>query len=788
MSKDFLNAGILGANISSAGGRGFRAINTDNLPTPEYDGKYFETFPTVWANAYAFRKELEMGSQTAIDEWVTLFLLHYFGVLHLENFDQKSLQQDFDKDLWLAFSGTYPRSRDEGELQSVGILQTSDRAVVGAYYPQIVFFPSRGRDTWLTSESIKTYLENNRLSWAKSSALLLESDYYREEFHSHLRSVTNVLPRRELKERLEEFCQQKFGAFYGQVKSIAPHPGGWETRIPKEVDPNELLNAYPLQKVNEDGGRTFYLLSGLDLSYQPPWMKTKISPELPAPSDFIRSDANAITVEFAGKKHVCSINQDEGDKIVLLKDLLLGTDQPPFFCKVPREDDNFKTEIISAHEVSIQDNTMRPQEKAICLAPLQHVFLQHFPELFNEIQTIRAEPTADGGVQWTYNLWGKGKAGAEEQKSLYEIVSRTKPMLKANLSTATSLSIYPPKVSPQWKVYVAHGTGSKESAGRWNLIDENGRVGKPTELEEEEYLSILHRDGETPNRPRALFFRDAGGRERGVLFLSEMDNLDIDSDQSSTLAVDFGTSNTCLAVKARTTEVLKFALSPKQLWGQISPAENPGFVPKKWGGQRGFFPTIMLSRRFDDKLPVAEAEALNLEHLFKVDIPSLHKGLNNRFAEGVFNKDWRTHSNLKWNTDTRTPWRSLFLELILLYAHAEVFFNKSAKLESYVFTYPLAFSSNYGDTYHNKAVEAIRKVRHYCFGADRLSDVDYVKVDESSAIARSTNSEGMRGRVEVFVDIGGGTADIAIRHQNQFLVLDSIRVAGKSFFQFARKN
>jgi hypothetical protein len=42
--------------------------------------------------------------------------------------------------------------------------------------------------------------------------------------------------------------------------------------------------------------------------------------------------------------------------------------------------------------------------------------------------------------------------------------------------------------------------------------------------------------------------------------------------------------------------------------------------------------------------------------------------------------------------------------------------------------------------------------------------------------------------MEVFIDVGGGTCDIAISHDRRFLVLDSIRVAGKTFFQFAKKN
>ena len=45
---------------------------------------------------------------------------------------------------------------------------------------------------------------------------------------------------------------------------------------------------------------------------------------------------------------------------------------------------------------------------------------------------------------------------------------------------------------------------------------------------------------------------------------------------------------------------------------------------------------------------------------------------------------------------------------------------------------------------------------------------NYVKMDESTAIAKSLGQGGMRGLLEVFVDIGGGTADMAIRHENQF--------------------
>ena len=223
MAKDFLNSGILGGGAGFADGAGFRAIKTDYIGSPDYDPRFFETFPTVWASAYAFRKALEKSDESAIEEWATLFLLHYFGVVHLASFDERLLRDEYDKDLWLAFQGTYPRVKDESELQSVGILQTDDRTVIGAYYPQVVFFPSRGRDAWQASENLKPYLDGNRLSWNKS-VVLLEDETDRQRFHLHLRSLTRVLPRKELKDRLENFCSQKLGAFYGELATLAPHP------------------------------------------------------------------------------------------------------------------------------------------------------------------------------------------------------------------------------------------------------------------------------------------------------------------------------------------------------------------------------------------------------------------------------------------------------------------------------------------------------------------------------------------------------------------------------------
>jgi len=330
------------------------------------------------------------------------------------------------------------------------------------------------------------------------------------------------------------------------------------------------------------------------------------------------------------------------------------------------------------------------------------------------------------------------------------------------------------------------------------LVDQNGRLGKLIEVEEEEYVSILY-GAVVPNQPRALVLLDSNDRERGVLFLADFGgdqtpNHDLDTK----LAVDFGTSNTSLAYSFNDgqPETLRFQLTPRPIWGKrrdVQHLELPGFFPYEWSATttKGFYPTILLSRRSDARLTDdLEPEEISLDHLFKVDIPGLHKDLEQRLYEGRLNTTWKPHANLKWDLEGRTePWRTLFLELTLLYAHADLFFNKGAMVDHYVFTFPLAFRKDDRESYHTKVKNALKQMRYYCYGASLMSHVNYDdKVDESTAIAESIGAIGNKSTMELFIDVGGGTCDIAVSHDRRFLVLDSIRVAGKTFFQFAKKN
>lgn len=768
MSKDFLNIGIIGGETEADARRGFRKMKTEKIQRPKYDPNFFEAFPTMWAGAFSFERALQQKEFVEIEEWAVLLSLHFFGVMHLETFERETLIKEYDWDLWKALSITYPFGNIN--LTEVDLLKI-DRLVVGAYYPSTIFFPSRGRSTWLHSVTLKPYLKGKKLSWEKLSKLHLDNEKSQEELHRHLRSVIQFLDGDQLKTGLEKFCQDYFGDFDGDLKNLVPHPRNWETYGNRLTNQEDLLEAYPLKK-NNNGKTTYYLLT--DMPTLSSWMTLPLGNGLPASTAYSKSPRNnEILVSFAGKLISCAIAPD--DEIKFLKDFFLP--HPPFWCKVT--DGNFVAKVMPFNQVSINSPDRDKDDKAYCLLPVKSNFLSEFPETFDEkiMRQIKAEPLVDEEVLWRIPICNK----------IVEISFM--PEINSNMQKAT-VEIYPPKVSPRWKVYAAYGS-ILENTGNWHLIDEQGQKGKTFLLKNDEYISVSHSDA-GPNRPRALVYIDGNDSEGGVLILNQTELKDNPADrpESAKLALDFGTSNTCLSYGLdKKGEVMRFTLSPLLIWGEPSNADSPGFVPKRWGGERGFFPTLLFSRRKFQELSRIKPSQLQLEHLFQVDLPSLHKGIEQSVILGDYENNYEAHLNLKWGKESSEPWRSLFLRNVLFYAHAELFFNKTAVPNEYVFTYPLAFDREAQDNYKKNCKEATEWIRKMCFDSSLITQkTNFYEMDESTAIAKSINQEGQKNLLEIFIDIGGGTADIAIRHEDKFVVLDSVRVAGEAFFDFTEKN
>ncbi|HEX6096677.1 MAG TPA: hypothetical protein VF432_10165 [Thermoanaerobaculia bacterium] len=780
---EFLHKSILGERAGSLDARTFSSVSTDAIGLPEYRSQYFESFPSSWAAAYAFTKLLHRGERVAaaevsaaVREWVTLFALHYLRVAYVTSHDPESLR-DADPDFWPAISGTFP-SVGNGAIERLQVLRVDERTVIGGFYPVVVFFPARDRSGWSTHSRLRPYVEGGSLSWPRTQAQLQKVGLERK-FEAHLRSIAQSCLAHSVQQTLITFCDVTFTGPTAreQTQHLDADPAAWPIPVAAGEDAGDLLATYPLKQSNREGGTTYYLVSGLDASTAR-WIDEPIGAHLPAPADYDRVSERQVSIAVAGSTRTASIG--EKDRIVLLRDLFLK--QEPYWTRNPRSKD-FAARVRRLHTLDVSGAPgifagVQNDSQAVCLVPATAAMLAEFPSLLNDEGAITVHYNRAADVlEWQFRILGR------------ELAWRTSAVWAKALASC-SVAIWPPSPAPDWHIYVAKGTGTKESYGRWALVDEKGRVAdRLVDVEDDEYVSILSNEKDRC-RPRALLLRDAQDLERGILILAPFEHTAVDYEKEVALAVDFGTSNTCLAARVGNGEpaTLTFGTAPVTVWGTPPQAETPGFVPFDWGAKRGYYPSVLLSQIAAPELRNIPVANLRPEHLFQVDIPGLHFKLEDTILKGSTRQRWSLHKDLKWQSDQRTPWRGLFLSLSLLYAHAELFAKEHAIPRKYVFTFPLAFSEHQRQGFHEEARRILKMVRAFCFG-DAAGNFDYVDhVDESRAIAKSAQAVPNPGVVELFVDVGGGTADIAIRHESDFLVLDSIKLAGKAFFRFTEQN
>lgn len=848
-------------NIDQLSERQFerRPINQD----VRHDRRYIETIPTPWATAYELRRTVEdygaggesnlmnvpQEFQEAVEEWMCLFLLYYFGVANLQELagdlftDGPGGKSGYDPDLWPALSLTYP----EGDLRGLTLLRVDDQqqTVIGACYPGIVFFPSRGRQTWPASEKLSGYLANRKLSWAKCAAKLLDKTEARTDFLRFLASVKGTLKGANLQTAVALFCAQRKLALPTDAEAFASEePRGWARAI--VTDPEVIMQHYPLfrdrtvpdPRTGNPGHieRTYFIVERLSDEegdeaaeagagkLDGPWIGEKVGKGMPTPRDIRaeRTGIDRVAINCGGERRVYLLQEDAAgprqvnnvplrERVVLLEECFLP--RAAYWCRLPAEE-GFATRIQPFHLRKVGDQSSELRKRSnnsttVHLAPVNERFMSHFgfdlyrPDVATllpvrdvrcEAKDIQEGGSATLGARWTFTVETSAPvSGGDPSRRRLEITWEAPVEQNAKLEYNTA-AIYPPEVSKDWRLYVSRGYGATRSeSGVWGLVDENGRCGEVQVKGESESISILSDTAaDRSNRPQALMLYDADNNPRGAFFLENPGERTPSWD--ARLGVDFGTSNTCFAFQrisqpAPDPQTLKFELAPRMIWGRAS-SELPGFVPFAWQG-KDFFSTVLLSTKAKTaalaRLQPHEVKPADL--FLHIDIPVLHKGLQEALALGAFENDWIIHPYLKWEQGgggdgRQKPWRALFLSLSLLYAHAELFFKHESKITDYVFTFPLAFEAGVEQDYEQDAAEICRLVRSFCYpgGSQRAS----VKVvDESTAVAASQGIDDDHAHTDVFIDIGGMTTDIAVRvDRNRFYARDSVKVAGSAFFKF----
>lgn len=778
-----LNSGIIEGEYQEPRQRSFGSVSLGVPNAGErFDPRYFETIPTVWAQAHAFEgRLLDAGTNAPMDsalgEWLALFALDFFGVVHFSWIGASELQDKskYDPDLWKALSRTWPRSF--GPLAGIGILAASG-ASIGGYYPSCCFFPARGRSRWASCVELQRFVDNGALSWDRIRQGLLDSPAAILEFREHVSGVANTLGNGELGTNLRQLVTSE--RFFGHDASVAHTPRSvdrdpvkWNRPV-QQADPVELLRSYPLKRTNEaDGVTTYFLVS--NMPERMPWMTTPAKVGETAPWKYQKLGDHSIVVHHRLGPVTCDLGRDvavEVSELLLIREV-------PYCCALPK----FVTGFLDIHRkpgplaADANQANVPADETGVYLFPGRPDLLRQFPDVADpsksgiscEVDRARFE------VVWTWKLDGK------------EFRLR-RPVVAVPKIADLRLAIWPPMQSPNWKFYVARGSGSRmANAGSWAIVGPSGEKGRFIELSNETYLSVLdNSDRATP--PRALWLSDPEGVECGMLFLTPLPMAPHERGVEADLSVDFGTSNTSMAYKLKDgveegdAKAMTFSLSPRWVWHREEKRDQYGFAPEMWGGQKGHFPSVLIALK-SKGIGNKTVDELLPEHLFMVDIPGLHGG-GAGVSFDAFLQLHDVYENLKWRWKENQAWGHLFLSLALLYAHAEMCLRNGATIRSHTFTYPLSFDHGELKTFKTKAKESVKKLEAFVYGS-RSTNSTVRTMDESKAMATTPGSNKTEHTLQTFVDVGGGTTDIAILYKGSPVVLDSIKVAGGAFFSAA---
>ena len=201
----FLNKEIINDGVGQQKERDFQNVAINALANSPHDAKYFETLPTAWANCYTFQKAIEANKPSDVEEWLVLMCLHSTGTLQTVVYDRYDLENFYDPDLWPALERTFPHS-DKEKLENIILLTTNNGAIIGSYYPGVIYAPARNRTKWHDDPNLHPYLSGEKLSWQSCLNLQLRDRTMRQKFFNRLLGLQALMSGR-IKTTLENFWQ-----------------------------------------------------------------------------------------------------------------------------------------------------------------------------------------------------------------------------------------------------------------------------------------------------------------------------------------------------------------------------------------------------------------------------------------------------------------------------------------------------------------------------------------------------------------------------------------------------
>jgi hypothetical protein len=446
--------------------------------------------------------------------------------------------------------------------------------------------------------------------------------------------------------------------------------------------------------------------------------------------------------------------------------------------------DNFSEERICYRTVPVFRDHDDPNGVSLPALPVKKEFLD-LVDTSREIQ--KPQLTGKGEYRFRFHL--------HMRKEQVDIV-RPSMKVQSAASSASSqdpiiegvhLTLWPKTSYAAWRRYfLRFGCAKKEDAEK--LFNDNLNVvvsaAEVTNLSKTKWLP-LERDQFTQytcveSRPGwiAVEFEDKQ-RQETVGNVSRQDvvgggvwKIPAASDSyptgETTLGIDFGTSNTCIAWHAASGIDLlpieqcdHFIIRGSDLPKQLTTADI--WLPRQgFGRNRALLPTEILMR---EKIGIHRSRGKEVE-AWK---PVVDYSIPTSGVESLYNENEHIVADFKWQNMIANEWfanserykdlQIKYIELLLLLAMARLAMSGNiGESLNVMFSYPLAFDTKMQDDFRLVLSAAATNVSQQTGVTVRPE----LKLDEARAAANSTEDPGIYDSACLYVDIGGGSTDIAL--------------------------
>jgi hypothetical protein len=814
----FLNQSICGSNLASAVERSFLGWEGNQPPTievPDFVAPSFvEAIPTAWARAYVFAEAIRNKQAPYIEELAALVYLLFKRKLVAYAMDNVPL----DPQLPAALNGTNPDPEEKEMHLEVLLLAGREDVVVGGYYKPCVLFPAANRGRWTKDDvrpELSDVLEETDIGYPPQRHQIrlclspdkikqvLPSDEDKADFRRFFISVMRHAPDSHVFIACTDWAKENLSASQAEIEESTTQQQALPSAWPSSWKLDQLEEAkvsqceYPLVKEMPGGKKLYLLLNGLE-KWNPDLKKCDI------PS--LGRGVSLFDVKEVDKKLVITrpgyngreIALQEGDRVVYLSEYLL------------KDCNSWTTESQAPLEGRVTVKRIAPESvkesprNAGYLVPVKLELLTIFGELVDaSCFACSGVGSAPGSIRWSFNLHNVFKQlGLPNGGNVYWEAQEVGLTYKLN---KVAVAVWPPKSSSEWRYYAAYVVREEQKNTPFvSLVAQNTMRSKTKDLDSAQSRQIVFLDGSDQERggcyPAALAFsEDPDGRsELGVLYLEWKENTE-GVVRKCDLVMDLGTSNTAIAFtfndQHEPKPLAEFNVKPEAVWGKwdkndIRNKFDYEFVPWFVGDhklKKGFFSTALI---VPEKLQLQHATKLTCTDLLEVCVPALQQGLMDAVFEDpkatLTARGRKLKKELKWSADglDELPfYRGLFMGHVLLLAVAELYFYYRAKLTNCAFTFPLAFSKTEEEEYKKQCADIL----HHIVGKVlKGGEVKVHLIDESTAAAHGVSSDA--NSLALIVDVGGGTTDIAVMYEDDYEVLESLRVAGRHFFAFTERN